>query len=87
MEQYFGPILAILTGWKIIVFYSSGKLKALVIKIISYFDRNYNLLFNAEKCIKTTYFGNKIPYNVILHHYRADSVFRCLGNDWYIILK
>jgi hypothetical protein len=86
MEQYFGLMLGILTGWEIAVFYISGKLKALVIKIISYFDRNYNLLFNAEKCTKTTYFGNRVAYNATLYH-RGGDVFRCLGNDWYIILK
>jgi hypothetical protein len=51
-------------------------------KIFSYFDRNYHLYFNKNKCIKIKFKHDFYKYNEII--ITQEYIYlRSLGNDWY----
>lgn len=61
-------------------------LKFLLLTLISFFDRNVNLLFRKKKCMKIIFNDNRFQYNDILTTHDKIMV-RSLGKGWYIIYK
>jgi hypothetical protein len=52
-------------------------------KIIAFFDRWYNIIFNEEKCVYI-YAKHEVEYNVMTKYIGRDV--RSLGNNWFKIL-
>lgn len=50
--------------------------------IISFFDRNFNLIFRKNRCVQFSFIDNCFEYQDII--FAGNSHFRCLGNNWYI---
>ena len=53
--------------------------------LISFFDRNYNLLFKKKSCVKLFFADEIFKYNDIL--FDGKRHMRCLGKQWYIYKK
>jgi len=51
------------------------------VSIRAFFDRNWHLLFNKEKCVKIFFQDNWFRYNDIVNDGTNDL--RCLGKGWY----
>lgn len=62
------------------------QMKNVIIPIISFFDRNYNLLFNGKKCVKTRFYSGFFEYNDIVSAINGQHKLRSLGRGWYKFL-
>lgn len=51
-----------------------------------FIDRNYNLIFHSDKCIKITMQLDVYEYNDVLID-SGGNQFRCLGKKWYKIIE
>jgi len=49
-------------------------------KIIAFFDRWYNIIFNTEECVYI-YTKHEVEYNVITKYIGINV--RSLGNNWF----
>ncbi len=58
----------------------------MVIKIISWIDRNYNILFHKNSCLKID-FGDYIPKYGDIFSTPKDKRLVCLGNNWFKFLE
>lgn len=54
----------------------------MITTLFAWVDRNYNLLFYPEKCIKITFAADLFKYNDII--YDGKKNYRCLNKQWYI---
>lgn len=64
-------------------------MRSALINFVSFFDRNYNLIFNRSKCVRLKNLLNDgVPYTygslVTLEDGRD---LKCLGNFWFLELK
>lgn len=63
-------------------------MKNIIISIISFFDRNFNLIFNSEKCVNIKFDISYFEYNDVItctalsknHEFKH---LRCLGKNWF----
>lgn len=51
--------------------------------IAAFFDRNWNRLFQPDKCFKLILYNDFFSWNDILSTDEQDL--RCMGNGWYKI--